>query len=224
MTDTATYLPLDRLVADAGLQPRVNGLDRDNVERLEASDPAEWPALVVAPLEDGRYVIIDGYHRHEAARRLQLDALPCTVAADAGYPEAVAANLRHGLPLSVEDRKTYARWLHGQEPALSYRELGKRCGLSDKTVKAALQPAGADNPQPASRQSDPIERHIKLLDQAALERVGIGLLGRDRRVQHVRAVLDQYGDDERPEIAQAVHQWGTAYVEAARPYVGAVEK
>jgi len=55
MIDTVTYLPLDLLVADDRLQPRVNGLDKGNVERLEASDPAEWPALVVAPLEDGRY-------------------------------------------------------------------------------------------------------------------------------------------------------------------------
>lgn len=143
---TTQLLPLLALVCDDEYQPRTGGLDKDNLERLAASDPTHWPALLVSPLGAGRYVIIDGYHRYEVAQRLKLDTLDCQIADNAGYPEAAEANLRHGLPLSVQDRKDYARYVHEQEPRLSYRELGRRCGLSDKTVKAALRD-DADNPQ-----------------------------------------------------------------------------
>lgn len=140
-TTKQASVPLSMLRRDADYQPRGNGLDADNLERLLASDPDTWPPILVTPNGEG-YTVLDGAHRVEAATRLRLPALRCDVVQDGGYHDAVEANLRHGLPLSKEDRKEYARWLHEQEAHLSYRELGRRCGLDHKTVKAALESRG----------------------------------------------------------------------------------
>src|SRR5262249_15746070 len=117
---SSVELPLTRLQADPQFQPREAGLDAEHLEQLRASDPATWPPLVVSPDEEaGGYEVIDGFHRLQVAQELHLATLRCTVVEGAGYPEAVAANLQHGLPLSLTDRKAFAIWLHEQEPGLS---------------------------------------------------------------------------------------------------------
>jgi ParB-like chromosome segregation protein Spo0J len=137
MSDTRTLISLSQLRADEDYQPRLEGLRESHIRLLMASDPATWAPLLVAPSDEGTFTVIDGFHRLEAATRLGLTALSCVVDPRAGYPEAVAANLRHGLPLALADRKAFARWLADEEPGLSYRELGRRCGLNHETVKRA---------------------------------------------------------------------------------------
>src|SRR5215208_5692953 len=168
-TETETVrIPIDQIFPAEGYQPRLKGLEEKHIRLLLTSDPATWPPLVVTPKEGG-YAIIDGFHRYEAAKRLGLGDLPCQVESSAGYPEAFAANIKHGLPLSLEDRKAYARWLYDHETAngekLSYREIGRRSGLSDKTAKAAIEGKGAENPQPDREASDPVERLLRLVDK-----------------------------------------------------------
>src|SRR5262249_3477547 len=101
-------IPLAQLRPNPDLQPRDRGLDDRHVRLLIASDPATWPPLGVTPNDEGGYDIYAGFHRFEAGRQLGLAALPCVVDPDAGYPEAVADNLAHGLPLDLRDRKTFA--------------------------------------------------------------------------------------------------------------------
>lgn len=128
-------LPLDALAPDEGYQPR-EGLDPDHLERLRCSDVADWPPLLVSPVSDEApgYFIIDGFHRYQVAKERQLQTIRCTVLPDAGYEEAFAANLKHGLPLSMQDRKEYARWLHEHYPQMSTREIAHKAGLSQSTV------------------------------------------------------------------------------------------
>src|SRR5215216_4354857 len=152
----AVRIPIDRIFPDEGYQPRLKGWEEKHVRLLLTSDPDTWPPLVVTPQEDG-YAIVDGFHRYEAAKRLGLKELACQIKSSAGYQEACEANVKHGLPLSVEDRKTYARWLYENEmpegKRLSYREIGRRCGLSDKTAKAAIE--NAENPRSTREALDP---------------------------------------------------------------------
>ena len=115
-TPQAQKILLHKLHADERYQPRIAGLDEKHIKLLLASDPDTWPPLLVTPNDVGGYDIIDGFHRFEAAHRLGLKELLCIVQAGAGYPEAFEANQRHGLPLSLEDRKDFARWLHEQSP------------------------------------------------------------------------------------------------------------
>src|SRR5262249_24976887 len=142
------------------------------------------PPLVVSPNKVGTYDVIDGFHRLQVAQERQLATVRCVVVEGAGYPEAVLADLQHGLPLSIADRKAFAVLLPEQEPSAAYRELGRLSGLSDKTVKAALAEATAvdeedvDYPQhgapiSTSPPPNPVKKLVKLAALAIAERTGV---------------------------------------------------
>ena len=219
-------LPLSKLQADEQYQPRATGLDPQHVLLLASSDPSEWPPLLVSPNDTGSYDIIDGFHRLAAAHRLGLSTLPCAIQEGVGYPEAAEANLRHGLPLSLADRKDYACYLHDQEPTLSLRAIARRCSLSPATVKATLEAAERDNegaahnaPPPTRPKPDPIERCIVLIVRARQQRTGVSFLGQDKHVQHVQRLINRYRKEDRAEVARALALFGQAFVDAARPYL-----
>jgi hypothetical protein len=225
-------LPLGQVQVDTNYQPRMGGLDPDHLERLRGSDPTQWPPLLVSPNDAGGYDVIDGFHRLHIAREREFATIRCAIMPGAGYPEAVAANLAHGLPLSIQDRKTFAVWLHEQEPTLSLRELARRSGLSDKTVKAALEPAefpqsddGAASPV-ARPSPDPIVRVVRLARAAITDGVGVnkfaqffsGKTDQQQRAAYVSRVLADYSDDERPAVAMALVTLGTALIDGARAH------
>jgi hypothetical protein len=220
-------IPLAQLRPNPDLQPRDKGLDERHVRMLMASDPAVWPPLGATPNDEGGYDIFAGFHRFEAGRRLGLAALPCVVDPDAGYPDAVADNLAHGLPLSLPDRKTFARWLREQEPNLSYREIGRRCGLNHETVKRALAGkeetgTGGEHHQGAS---DPIPRLVGQVVRAydgGYGRTKFGL-GRDGSPKPFRAAIDHYTEADRPAVARALDAFGRACVAAAAPFLSGDE-
>lgn len=139
-------LPLDALAPDEAYQPR-SGLDEEHLERLRCSDVADWPPLLVSPADEvpGGYFLIDGFHRYQVAKERQLQTVRCTVIPDAGYEEAFAANLKHGLPLSMQDRKEYAKWLGEHSPEMSTREIAHKAGLSQSTVSQITSRLIADN-------------------------------------------------------------------------------
>src|SRR5262249_29560065 len=62
---------------------------------------------------------------------------------------AVEANLTHGLPMSLEDKKHAARLLLADPEwsTWSSREIGRRCGLSDKTIEELRKEVSAEIPQ-----------------------------------------------------------------------------
>lgn len=210
-------ISLDRLTPNPDYQPRSAGLSESHVRLLMESEPATWIALLVAP-DDKAFVIIDGFHRFEAGRRLGLAALHCVVVPGAGYPEAVAANLRHGLPLSIFDRKDAARWWAEQEPDLSYREIGRRAGLSDKTAKSAI-----DSPIAESSPSlpDPVRKLVTLAYRTYSNRHGRTFLGIGKagNAAAFRREIETYSEEEQTDVAQALAAFGGACVEAARPYL-----
>lgn len=211
----AVRIPIDRIFPDERYQPRMKGLVDEHVRLLLSSDPVTWPPLVVTP-EKGGCAIIDGFHRYEAAKRLGLKELACEIKPSAGYPEAFEANLKHGLPLSLNDRKAYARWLYENETLegkrLSYREIGRRCGLSDKTAKAAIE-IGADFPRPTREAPDPEERLLRLVEK---------IVYFDEQVPsrwYVREYITLFEEDYQREVAESFTEFGRSLVEGAKPYL-----
>jgi hypothetical protein len=212
----AVRIPMDKIFSEERYQPRLKGLEEKHVKLLLSSDPEAWPPLVVTP-ENGGYAIIDGFHRYEAAKRLGLTELICQLAPSAGYPEAFEANVRHGLPLSVEDRKAYARWLYENETPdgkrLSYRDLGRRCGLSDKTAKAAIEDS-AENPRPTREAPDPEERLLRSVER---------IVYFDEQVPsrwYVREYIALYfKEDYQREVAESFAQFGRSLIEGAKPFL-----
>lgn len=207
-------IPLDLIMADPQYQPRGGGLVESHVRLLTESDPTTWPPILVMPSTNGAHILIDGFHRLEAARRLNLPALRCRIVPGAGYPEAVAANIAHGLPLSRSDRKDAARWWAEQEPDLSYREIGRRVGLSDKTVAATLR-QGESTKSPRT-EPDPIARFVSQIIRADDDGYATA--------RAVRREIECYDDESRTGVAASLADIGGVLVEAATPYAGGRER
>lgn len=131
-------IPIDQIVIDDALQPRSDGLSDDHVAALMET-PENWPPVVLARVHGGLY-LIDGFHRHEAACLLEFSELTATVfdaASDADlFNVAFALNAKHGRPLTLRDRKSYALTLIRRYPELADREIGRRTGLHHETVGA----------------------------------------------------------------------------------------
>lgn len=145
-------IPVEKLIVDLDFQARAR-TDPQQVARLKASEPEEWPPLLVTPNPDskrpGTFLIIDGAHRFLAGRDLEgggvVTDYPCRVVPGLGYEDSCLVNLTHlGLQLSTTDRKAYAVFLHEQHPDLSTRELARRVGLAASTVMIALNGVGSD--------------------------------------------------------------------------------
>lgn len=133
-----TTLPIGAIVIDDRLQPRSDGLSDEHVASLMET-PETWPPIVVARCNGGLF-LIDGFHRHEAARHLGLSELAATIydpreGTDL-FNVAFRLNAKHGRPLTLRDRKAYALTLIRAFPDLADREIGRRTGLHHETVGA----------------------------------------------------------------------------------------
>ncbi len=221
MSSPTAVIPLEQIWADEAYQPR-DELKESHVRLLMASDPATWPPLLVAPTDDGGgYRVIDGFHRLEAASRLGLQTLPCIVDPAAGYFEGFAANLLHGLPLTLGERKGFVRYLHEEEPHLSLRELGRRAGLNHETVKRALDEDESGGGNRHTAQPDPIARLVRQVERTYRDGAGRTWLGFGKAGNRnvFRRALEAYAEEDRPAVARAMLAFGHACVAAAQPFL-----
>jgi hypothetical protein len=118
-----------------GESPRSAGCDEQNVRMLAELD-CPWPPLLV---HRQTYRVIDGMHRLLAARMrgdetVEVRFHECDEAE--AFVLAVRANVAHGLPLSLNDRKAAAGRIIASRPEWSDRRVAMVAGLSDKTVAA----------------------------------------------------------------------------------------
>jgi ParB-like chromosome segregation protein Spo0J len=124
-------LPIDRLLcADS---PRLQGEDVEHIRMLAEIEDG-WPPILVCRRT---MHVIDGMHRLKAAR-LRGDQSIQAVLYDGDEAEAfilaVKANIEHGLPLSLSDRKAAAARIVRSNPHWSDRAIAEVAGLSAKTV------------------------------------------------------------------------------------------
>lgn len=143
---TATFqIPLDSIIIDKKLQPRMHGLDPDHLGSLRNSEPSTWPPIMVtqSDAQTGKRVLIDGAHRLTVAKEKHLSGLHATELADSDKDvwklRAYEANMTHGLPLSNAEKKAYAKLLierHGQSK--SQHEYARLSGLSVGTINSLV--------------------------------------------------------------------------------------
>ena len=94
------------------------------------------PPIEVVKLADS-FGVVSGYHRVEAYRQAGKATVPAVVVdlpIEEWHPYTVAANLTHGLRLTLKDRRHAAVRMLEDSPRLSDRDIGRRCGLDGKTV------------------------------------------------------------------------------------------
>lgn len=116
-------------------------LDKEHLETLILSDPRQWPPILVTKTDKG-YVLIDGYHRKEAATDKGLAEIRATCQSYKTEQDIIEAcfeaNLRHGKPASKESRSNYAYWLHITFPDMDQKEIARRAGVKQSTVSVAI--------------------------------------------------------------------------------------
>lgn len=125
-----------------GDSPRLGGEDRAHISRLAEIDAPLPPILV----DRDSMRVIDGIHRlmaaslkgQEVVEVIFFDGSP----ADA-FLCAVEANAKHGLPLSLADRRAAAARIAISHPHLSDRAISEKTGLGAKTV-AGIRRSSAD--------------------------------------------------------------------------------
>jgi hypothetical protein len=144
-------VPVGRL--DLSGSPRLSsGIDEQHVSALAQLDPSTLPRVLV---HRHTLRVIDGVHRVHAAI-LRGDATIAAELIDCDEAEvfirAVQANAAHGLPLSLDDRRSAAGRILETHPRWSDRMIAKIAGLSPNTVGAIRrrQADAAGTPSPTS--------------------------------------------------------------------------
>lgn len=141
-------VPIDKLrMADS---PRIAGEDVSHAHAL-AETAASLPPIIV---HRATMRVIDGMHRLRAARMKGAATIPARFfdgAADAAFVLGVEANIEHGLPLSLADRKAAARRILETFPYWSDRAVAAKTGLAHKTVGALRRRSTGEIPQSATR-------------------------------------------------------------------------
>ncbi|MFC5751251.1 ParB/RepB/Spo0J family partition protein [Actinomadura rugatobispora] len=154
-------IPIDTL--RPGDSPRLEGLDEEHVRTLAQIEGPLPPILVHRPT----MTVIDGLHRLEACRlrgdrRIEarfLDGRP-----EAVFVAAVKANIAHGMPLTLIERKAAAERILRTHAHWADRLIAASTGLSTATVGALRervperQPATRIGRDGKARPLDPAER------------------------------------------------------------------
>ncbi|MFJ3906138.1 ParB/RepB/Spo0J family partition protein [Streptomyces sp. NPDC090025] len=163
-------LPIEALLpADS---PRLNGLDEEHVRRLVGIYDTLPPVLV----HRTTLRVVDGMHRVAAAAHQGLTSVEVQYfdgADEEAFLRSVTANITHGLPLSVADRKAAAERILRSRPDLSDRSVAACTGLDAKTVAAIRPRSTADNPRSnirigADGRAHPLDRTAERLHAAEL--------------------------------------------------------
>jgi ParB-like chromosome segregation protein Spo0J len=125
--------------------PRLRGEDRAHIGRLAETDQVLPPILV----HRQTMRVIDGMHRLRAAvlkGRDRIDVEFFDGSDHEAFVRAVEANVTHGLPLSLRERKAAAARILAGRPDMSDRSIASITGLSAKTLAAIRDRSGAQIP------------------------------------------------------------------------------
>ncbi|MGW0908530.1 ParB/RepB/Spo0J family partition protein [Streptomyces sp. NPDC002853] len=129
----------------SGDSPRVEGEDRLHIIRLAETD-SPLPPIVV---NKRTMQVIDGVHRVFAAvlrGDTKIRAVFFDGSEDDAFLCAVQANVTHGLPLSLADRRTAAERILVSHAHMSDRAIARATGLGAKTIAALRGRAASPAP------------------------------------------------------------------------------
>jgi transposase-like protein len=128
-----------------GESPRLAGEDKAHIARLAETEGALPPILV-----DRDMRVIDGMHRLLAASLKGQHTVEVEIfrgSAAEAFLRSVEANVTHGLPLSLADRRAAAARIVALCPQMSDRAIGESTGLAARTVAAIRRRSSGAAPQ-----------------------------------------------------------------------------
>lgn len=178
--------------------PRSAGEDPEHVRAL-AETPDELPPILV---HRPTMRVIDGLHRLRAAQiRNRTDIAVRFFDGDEAdaFVLAVQANVAHGLPLSLPDRKAAAVSIIASHPQWSDRLIASVTGLSPKTIAEVRRGGGPRGTEPTSRIGQ--DGRVRPVNSLEKRRIASALMQGDPSLS-LRQVARTAGIS--PETARAV--------------------
>ncbi|MET9292563.1 ParB N-terminal domain-containing protein [Streptomyces sp. NPDC003077] len=149
MHQETVTLPLALLLTPSD-SPRSGGVDTDHVRALAELETRLPPITVHRPTMR----VVDGVHRLKAAQLrgdTEIEARLFEGTEEEAFVLAVGKNVRHGLPLTVQERCAAAVRIMSSYPAWSDRRIAETAGLSAKTVADLRRRELTDQAMPAAR-------------------------------------------------------------------------
>jgi hypothetical protein len=210
----AVRVPIVSLVV--GDSPRRAGADLGHI-RMLAALPGHLPPILV---NRSTMQVIDGMHRLRAAQlrgEQEIEARFFEGDVAGAFVLAVQANVRHGWPLCMADRKAAADRIIGLYPAWSDRAIAEIAGVSASTVGARRRRLGVQTGQLDAkvgrdgrvRPVDPAERKA-IAERLLADKPGISLREAARQarlspetVRRLRIGIDAAGEATPAEPSAA---------------------
>jgi hypothetical protein len=138
-------VPISKIIAEPELWPR----EQFDAERLQlfadyfaAGEEAKLPPVQLVDVGDGHYLLADGWHRSEVARRSNRDEISAVIlAVPAGRDVrqwvllyAIRAVTQSPVPLTSTERAQVVRRMLAECPSWPDRKIARHVGVSPTTV------------------------------------------------------------------------------------------
>jgi hypothetical protein len=117
VTPILRWLPIADLIVDSAYQRRIAGKRCRNVNRIvHRFCWSCFTPVVVAPMEGGKFVIIDGYQRTTAAAVVGFEKVPCQIVIADREEQAVASKVINGSVAPISRMALQAAAVVADEP------------------------------------------------------------------------------------------------------------
>lgn len=135
------WIRAERLVVDTEYQREIGRRGAVNVMQIaENFDWSKFAPVIVAPVEGGRFAIVDGQHRTTAAMLRGLNEVPCQVVqADRAKQAAAYAAVNGNITKTTAQQLYHARLAARDTHALAIAEVCAAAGV--EVVRRNISPA-----------------------------------------------------------------------------------
>lgn len=126
------WIKVEQLVIDDRYQRPIQGAGQKSVQRIAESFAwAKFAPVIVAPVEGGRFAVIDGQHRSTAAALLGIESVPCQVIiADTAEQAAAFASINGQVTRMHRLALQHAALEAGDEGAKRIAEICTAAGVT----------------------------------------------------------------------------------------------
>lgn len=150
---------LDSITVDSSIQPRASNVDQAHADELAQAfrNGDSIPAIVVYTTDDKTYILSEGFHRCEGAKRANVEYVTAEIRKGdkkAAALNAMASNQSHGLKRTNADKRRAVTETLKLVPDWSDRKIAEHLGVDNGfvgDVRRQLLPGNSSiDPQPAT--------------------------------------------------------------------------
>ena len=238
-----TLIALDLITTDPDAWPRRN-LDRDRValflDLYDDGGLGALPPLELVAIDDGQFLLTDGWHRYEALYELDARHAPAVIADTFGvnpwafaYQRGLETCVTASKPLTRAERRTATERILQERPELTDVAIARLTGVSNATVGRARRRVFNDNPDREPGESSSGDQYENRLDHTQISRtlvrqldklwqarpllVAAGVQDHARLGDSLaRELIETHGPDDALIWAERFQTWATRATAVAR--------